>query len=696
MKRKIVAFMIALGLMLALGAVYASAASFENSFETEKAGEPYDLEDWVKSGWNAPWLLGNDRSQVDDEVSRSGFKSLKVLYPAGKIGPTDSGYQAPFAFESEDEYYLSYWVRFDENFSWGTTQFGGKLGIGLAGGGACSGGQICTGENGFSSRLIWRKDGQAAVYIYSMGNSGYGAEADLKYHNGEPIYYPTGEWFNIVQRLKVNTVTNGQANADGEIEIWYNGFPVTEVTGLKFVTNTDKVDKAYFSSFYGGATETYAPAHDSYVWYDDVKISANRADMCELDPGGCGFKDPMQDYRITPASVSASAVDGTNVAANTIDNDFTTRWSAEGEQWILYDLGQSLDLSQVSIGFFQSAIRNTIFRIEGSDDGDTWNLLFDGRSSSRFTELEPFTLVDAKARYVRISGTGNTINRWNSITETVFYGTEKTVVDPGTEEPGTEEPGTEEPGTEEPGTEEPGTEEPGTEEPGTEEPGTEEPSTENPGSQNPGTINPGTQEPVVEEPEVTEPEAPVVDMERVSELVSNHWAKAELTRAAELGIWVLPAEGETFAPNKPVSRAEWVLMLVRALGLETSSKGTAFPDLSGQDAESKKAIAAAMQAGIINGFEDGTFRPDEEVTRAQMAVMLTRALKLTTNSVPSESLFADDRSLPAWARDSVYALSGQGVLRGRNGKAFAPADNTTFAEGIVALLRAIDLPANKK
>ncbi len=615
-------------------------------------------------------------------------------------------------------------MRFDEDFSWGTTQFGGKLGIGLAGGASCSGGQICTGENGFSSRLIWRKDGQAAVYIYSMGNSGYGAEADLTYHNGEPIYYPKGEWFNIVQRLKVNTVTNGQANPDGEIEIWYNGFPVTQVTGLQFVTNADKVDKAYFSSFYGGATETYAPAHDSYVWYDDVKMSALRSDMCELDKGGCGYKDPMEDYRITPVGVTASAVDGVNVAENTIDGDFATRWSAEGEQWIRYDLGESRELSQISIGFFQSAIRSTIFRIEGSDDGETWSTLFNGQSSSRFTELEPFTLDDAAARYIRISGSGNTINRWNSMTEVVIYGTEKTVVDPGTEEPGTEEPGTEEPGTEEPGTEEPGTEEPGTEEPGTEEPGTEEPGTEEPGTEEPGTENPGTGNPGTENPgtgnpgtenpgngtpgtqgpvteesaeeEEAKPEAPPVDLERARELVASHWAKAELLRAAELRIWEVPAEGESFAPNKPVSRAEWVLLLVRALGLEATNEAATFPDLKGQDKELKEAIAAALQAGIVNGFEDGSFRPDEEVTRAQMAVMLTRALKLSAGSVPAAgSIFADDQSLPAWARDSVYALSAQGVLKGRDGKAFAPADNATFAEAIVALLRAIDLPAKR-
>jgi hypothetical protein len=200
----------------------------------------------------------------------------------------------------------------------------------------------------------------------------------------------------------------------------------------------------------------------------------------------------------------------------------------------------------------------------------------------------------------------------------------------------------------------------------------------------------------LEQEEEAEPEVPQADIERVRELVAGHWAKADLIRAAELGIWDVPAEGEAFAPNKPVSRAEWVLLLVRALGLEAPSKEAAFPDMEGLDKESGRAIAAALQAGIVNGFEDGSFRPDEEVTRAQMAVMLTRALKLSAGSNSEEGLlFADDKSLPAWARGSVYALSAQGVLKGRDGNVFASADNTTLAEAIVALLRAIDLPAKQ-
>ncbi len=123
------------------------------------------------------------------------------------------------------------------------------------------------------------------------------AAPKVKNANGSDIYYPRGTWINLVQRFKVNTVTNGNANADGEIQIWYNGVSAAQITGLRFVRNSELIDKAYFSSFFGGATSEFAPANDSYIWYDDLKVFANRADICELAAGGCFVRTfQAEDY----------------------------------------------------------------------------------------------------------------------------------------------------------------------------------------------------------------------------------------------------------------------------------------------------------------------------------------------------------------------------------------------------------------
>lgn len=262
-------------------------------------GSAYDLGQWSQDGWSAPWQEGmSTRTWIDGyNFNHSGGKSLRVFYPKGKIGPADSGAQAPLQLTPGREYYLSYWVRFSSDFSWGTTEYAGKVGIGLAGGASCSGGQVCDGYNGFSSRMIWRSGGKAAIYYYHMGHEGqYGDYVDLKNASGTVINYPRGQWINLVQRLKVNTVSGGSANPDGEIDIWYNGTQAATIRGLRLVRNADLVDRAYFSSFFGGATTSFAPTNDSYIWYDDLKVSTQRSDVCEIASGGCHTRTFQAEY----------------------------------------------------------------------------------------------------------------------------------------------------------------------------------------------------------------------------------------------------------------------------------------------------------------------------------------------------------------------------------------------------------------
>ncbi|RII15957.1 hypothetical protein DSC45_17080 [Streptomyces sp. YIM 130001] len=266
------------------------AAAQQNDFERPAAGGPYSIADWAEDGWNLSQDVGSPqgwdtRTRVDsDTPAHSGDKSLRVFYPEGQIDPENSGALAPFDIPKSGEYYLSFWVKFSDDFSWGTTQYAGKVGIGLAGGDACSGGQPCDGTNGFTSRPIWTKsDGKAALYYYSLEHEGeYGDDIVLQ-KDGADINWPKGEWVNVVQRLKVNTVSGGEANPDGEIEVFYNGESAAKKTGLRFVTNDDQIDKAYFSSFAGGGTSEFAPANDGYIWYDDIKVSTSRDDICELN-----------------------------------------------------------------------------------------------------------------------------------------------------------------------------------------------------------------------------------------------------------------------------------------------------------------------------------------------------------------------------------------------------------------------------
>lgn len=93
-----------------------------------------------------------------------------------------------------------------------------------------------------------------------------------------------------------------------------------------------------------------------------------------------------------------------------------------------------------------------------------------------------------------------------------------------------------------------------------------------------------------------------------------------------------------------------------------------------------------MQLGIIGGYEDGTFHPDAEITRAEMAVMIAKAMKLP---ITADSLtgFADDTDIPSWAKDAVAAVKKAGVIEGSGENRFNPREQATRAEAITVLLK---------
>jgi hypothetical protein len=116
-------------------------------------------------------------------------------------------------------------------------------------------------------------------------------------------------------------------------------------------------------------------------------------------------------------TVTSSDSDG-NGAANTIDNNLNTRWSANGDgQWIKYDLGQTLTIDDLSIAFYKGADRTATIEIQVSTDNKYWNTVFYGTQSKKTNSQQEFNITDTAGRYVKIIGHGNTSNNWISLTE---------------------------------------------------------------------------------------------------------------------------------------------------------------------------------------------------------------------------------------------------------------------------------------
>jgi len=177
-----------------------------------------------------------------------------------------------------------------------------------------------------------------------------------------------------------------------------------------------------------------------------------------------------------------------------------------------------------------------------------------------------------------------------------------------------------------------------------------------------------------------------------TDLASGHWAKADVEFLASK----LVLEGRTsttFDPSAAISRAEFTAMLVRALGLSPNVQAAAFSDV---DANQWYAgsIGAAVRAGLVRGFEDGTFLPDAPVTRLQMAVMTAAALKAVDNPIDVSgkesaiiALFSDADAIPAWAQNDVAQTVLLKIMKGNPDKAFHPGNNATRAEAAVIVKR---------
>ncbi|NIK69226.1 S-layer homology domain-containing protein [Paenibacillus sp. BK720] len=149
-----------------------------------------------------------------------------------------------------------------------------------------------------------------------------------------------------------------------------------------------------------------------------------------------------------------------------------------------------------------------------------------------------------------------------------------------------------------------------------------------------------------------------------------------------------------FAPKDNVTRAEFAKMLTRALDIDNSSAKESFADVKDTD-WSAPYIGAAAKLGIIQGRSASKFDPNAQITRAEMATMIARALKVTkgaqdvTDVTAALAGFKDAGSISASLKAGVAFASKNGIVIGNNGK-FSPNASATRAEAAVMIYRAVN------
>jgi len=166
--------------------------------------------------------------------------------------------------------------------------------------------------------------------------------------------------------------------------------------------------------------------------------------------------------------------------------------------------------------------------------------------------------------------------------------------------------------------------------------------------------------------------------------IKGHWAESTILELIKLGA-VSGYPDHTFKPNNNITRSEFVSILVKAFQFE-STEGKVYADTANHWA--KTAISTAAELGIVNGYSETSFGPNDPITREQMAVMIVKAAKLPL--VEEGKPFKDSSEISGWAAPSVATATSKGLISGYDGS-LRPKGNATRAEAATVILKAISI-----
>lgn len=189
----------------------------------------------------------------------------------------------------------------------------------------------------------------------------------------------------------------------------------------------------------------------------------------------------------------------------------------------------------------------------------------------------------------------------------------------------------------------------------------------------------------------------VMEYNKTFQDVKENWAEDYIEVLAARRI-TEGVDENNFNPTGKVTRAQFATFLGRSLGIEESAYDDIFSDIS-KDAYYTGYVLALKEAKLINGYEDGTFKPDAEITREQMITMVMRVYEyisgenVTSVDGYNSADFADIGEVSDYAVNSLKAAKALGLANGVGDNAFNPtgtADRAAVAKIIVELLEEID------
>lgn len=231
---------------------------------------------YTKAQWKLDWPgcefeggIAPGRVEMMPADAAAGMgPALRVHFAPGEIGPEAGGAGWRWPIGKHEAAELLYTVRFSPNFEFIK---GGKL-PGFCGGPEnVSGGRRADGTNGFSARLMWRREGRGEAYLYHKNqpeNYGHSFAFPKDFH------FPT----NVPVKVRLAVTMNRLGHKDGSVRVWITPPNekeklLVEQTDMEWRnTNDFGVDGLYFEAFHGGGDKTWAPAKPCWAEFSNIQV----------------------------------------------------------------------------------------------------------------------------------------------------------------------------------------------------------------------------------------------------------------------------------------------------------------------------------------------------------------------------------------------------------------------------------------
>lgn len=169
----------------------------------------------------------------------------------------------------------------------------------------------------------------------------------------------------------------------------------------------------------------------------------------------------------------------------------------------------------------------------------------------------------------------------------------------------------------------------------------------------------------------------------VTKDIEGHWAQKQISDWNEKG-FVKGYSDNTFKPDKTIIRAEFITIVNNVFGYKDKAE-LSFTDIKSSDWYFAE-IAKAIEAGYVKGYSDGTVKPNNEISRQEVAMVISNIMRLEMAENSAEiSKLKDNKDIQAWSKGAVGAVLEKGYMKGYTDQTFKTGNPITRAEAIVAL-----------